>query len=950
MKLRQIVRDQKLINFDYKLKGFISEADDEKVDPKDAFAGMTKAKNPSKKYWYVKDGKYKAVVDPPKEGGWELADKKKAEKEKKDNKKRDRPGEIPDEDIKVNIDKEKRDNINQEMDSMGLKPNPYDENSFIRKDDNKKDDEGNPAPDEIFQIGPDGSIGPGMDIGDFKSPEGTPYAEYIDDLNDRLAGDEDKGKDPEKKYDWRGEKHEPEGENDRPSPAQINDLRMQMFDEEGRSSDWAGKDQSTPTSSPPSDAMARQTAIDLGFPTPKGATRGPSKITGEMAAPAPGNPGSMMNEVFSVEGCNVAEAFYERFGVAPTVEEMEGILQEQFGNSQLSEDNGGPNGSEYRKKLRIAAEASITKFDRLQNAQTNNPEFGEMIRPPSEFYGAADSIEAQAAMIRDTEVPPNKIYGPDGPIEEITDNPRTRAELEEAIAAAVKKGYFADAEPPFNIGTEKTPKIDEKAVEAAVKKMIEENDVKKFAELLALGGGGGANPSDTATFARSKDGNLMILFHSDKMSTNDQQANSTLAQEARRQEVYLRELMDSDPPKLSGEDALEAAGILDEFSEILKETNEENDSGIVAQTALNFKGEQKAAILKALKANPSRPPTIGSRPAQKVSAEEFLEHFSNPSNIPTKEQGKLFRDIKENLKKTGDDKLFNEDEIDSLDASFIGAERTKRVVGAIQNRLAALDKLETNTDPPIKVGQLIETKNIIDKLHLYAADDPSSLAYQSGMCATVIGGNVVNREVLRSIFGVESAEELIGKVKVGAVAAPEGDWADDDGLAGPAGVPNSLLQRSRDTFVKVDGQVQYFTVGEDGRINGTTSDLEDENIQTTGTGKNKKPVKVGVVTGQKSLFYAVNAHGEDCNFASQSARPKEGAGSVLQTAYTYGDCMKEGIEKYGKESVKEESLKYNLQVALYETKRNTLGYHLTKAEEDYSVDQFIREINEGSLN
>ena len=62
-----------------------------------------------------------------------------------------------------------------------------------------------------------------------------------------------------------------------------------------------------------------------------------------------------------------------------------------------------------------------------------------MIRPPSEFYGAADSIEAQAAMIRDTEVPPNKIYGPDGPIEEITDNPRTREELEEAIAAAVAK-------------------------------------------------------------------------------------------------------------------------------------------------------------------------------------------------------------------------------------------------------------------------------------------------------------------------------------------------------------------------------------------------------------------------------------------------------------------------------------------------------------------------------
>ena len=42
----------------------------------------------------------------------------------------------------------------------------------------------------------------------------------------------------------------------------------------------------------------------------------------------------------------------------------------------------------------------------------------------------------------------------------------------------------------------------------------------------------------------------MILFHSDKMSTNDQQANSTLAQEARRQEVYLREIMDSDPGEI----------------------------------------------------------------------------------------------------------------------------------------------------------------------------------------------------------------------------------------------------------------------------------------------------------------------------------------------------------------------------------------------------------------
>jgi hypothetical protein len=35
---------------------------------------------------------------------------------------------------------------------------------------------------------------------------------------------------------------------------------------------------------------------------------------------------------------------------------------------------------------------------------------------------------------------------------------------------------------------------------------------------------------------------------------------------------------------------------------------------------------------------------------------------------------------------------------------------------------------------------------------------------------------------------------------------------------------------------------------------------------------------------------------------------------------------------------------------LAETKQNTLGHHWMKAEEDYPVHYFIREINEGSLN
>ena len=44
-------------------------------------------------------------------------------------------------------------------------------------------------------------------------------------------------------------------------------------------------------------------------------------------------------------------------------------------------------------------------------------------------------------------------------------------------------------------------------------------------------GGGGDNPSDTATFIEDKNGNLIVACQSDKMSTGDIQANSTISQE-----------------------------------------------------------------------------------------------------------------------------------------------------------------------------------------------------------------------------------------------------------------------------------------------------------------------------------------------------------------------------------------------------------------------------------
>ena len=917
MSLRQIIREQKLNDFNYKLTAFISEADDDKeVKKKDAFAGKTKAG--SSKYWYVnKQGQMKAVVKKPAEGAWELADKdqaKEAEEEK---------------DIEVDIDDETRDNINADLGLSGLTPDPEDENVFVDEDGN-----------ELFQISGKGNIVPAGAEGELSDEELEPYVQAVDDLNKKFSGDETGEKDKERDEEGEGK---PDDElkpaAQRLSDQDINNFHAEVYkNKPPRMAEWDGKKgsvQNTPAGDPPSDSEARQTAIDTGFPK-SGTDPWPvSPITGQPAAPAPGTAGSMMNEIFSVEGVSIAEKFYEKYDRTPTSEDVARILNKQYGKSTLADENGAPSSSEYEKKLRIAAEAGVTKFERLRDGEANNsdtdPAFGKMIRPPSEFYGAADSIEAQAKMIRD--LPDDAtIFGPDGPIDQISDTAKTKAELKDAIESLKKKkaGDFGG--------------IDD--VDAYVEDLVKDNtnkeNIKKFVEILAYAGGGGANPSDTATFARSEDGNLMVLFHSDKMETSDQQANSTMGKETQLQEEYIDEIEGNE--EISPADAAKARKVMENYKDKMEEIKKRDDAPLVAKRLLNFSPKQKKKVFAAVeKYAAGKKPNPIEKAGFKGDTEGYLNYIAGLEKT-TGNEGKTVNRVLGEIKNDPD---FTEEELVSIDATTIGSEKTAQAIALMNNKRKELDKIKTSiNDPdgnPRGLGQIVEARNIIDKLHLYAANDPSELAYQSGMCATVIGKDAVNREVLRGAMDIDNSDDLLSRLVTGAPKPPEDDYIDE-----ATGLPNSLLQRSTSSFERDDGGKPYFwIVDSDKKIIGKTTDADADGVQKTNKGA---PVKVGVPTGEKIDVSFVNKEGERFNVSTRSGRSKSGPGGELETAYTYGKSMQNFIKDSGKPGVAENKLPSYLSDILYEARENSLLFHWKKAEDNYPLALFIRELNEGSLN
>jgi hypothetical protein len=260
--------------------------------------------------------------------------------------------------------------------------------------------------------------------------------------------------------------------------------------------------------------------------------------------PAPGNPGSAFNEIVSGEGIRIldenpemteqelAKKMFDEFGETTLGQEQtqaSGIDAKDYPppiNEDIEKAKGdgtlsNPDNPEALKKALkakavmskciIAARSAKQKHENSTRRTKNLQEQGKLGKKTETktFYGADDSKQAQVDVIEESKKKGGKVLLPNG----------QEVDHDDAIA-------FIKA------------------------------------------GGGGQNPSDTATFVTDEDGNVMLQFHSDKMSTADIQDNSTLAKEGDN----YKESIDKQP--LSEQEKKEAKAIVDKYDKLMADIEE----------------------------------------------------------------------------------------------------------------------------------------------------------------------------------------------------------------------------------------------------------------------------------------------------------------------------------------------------------------------------------------
>lgn len=448
--------------------------------------------------------------------------------------------------------------------------------------------------------------------------------------------------------------------------------------------------------------------------------------------PAPGSPGSAFNEIVSGEGIHM-------LGENPnmTEEELARKMYNQYKDTALGGEQSRSSGvgsipsdienDKLYSKCVISARSARTKYDTTQKRVSDlqsSGKFGSVSKIDT-YYGAAESIDAQVLAINDA----NKVLLPNG----------TEVSKEDAVE-------FVKA------------------------------------------GGGGMNPSDTATFAKDRDGNLLIQFHSDKTSVADIQDNSTLAQEGENYKSSIDKL-----EGLSDEDKKKAKDLVDEYSNRMSsiEDNYNNQTAKIAGRLSELPVEPQISIIEKDKGTLKKNIEVaifGKDGRPKSQFRDYLPEGSTTDSLSMEEKYNAIRRLVADGKgKTNEIKVITkvglalqskDPSVEGIDVKKLISDEREQVVGLQRERIQKLNS-QGSVDVDgvaVPLGRMMEAEETIRGFHLslmdyppkdYKNGDPSSMVGAS--LDVNMGGAQVNGEKLRGCIGVKDSTEFKQKFRLNEV-------------------------------------------------------------------------------------------------------------------------------------------------------------------------------------
>ena len=461
--------------------------------------------------------------------------------------------------------------------------------------------------------------------------------------------------------------------------------------------------------------------------------------SGFVKGAAPGNAGSMYNEIMSGEVSDLLQDNPDA-----TEEELVKSILDKYGDSNLAKQNssnrmaGGlktgelPDGlpkeeRELYSKTLIAVRSGKRKYQRSQSA---SKDLGWKNTETSEYFGDSTGLKKQEEDINSA----SKVVDLDG-------NEIPKDEIIELIRA----------------------------------------------------GGGGDNPSDTATIIKNKDnGEATILFTSDKDSTNAIIAQSSTKAESTQTDDAILQL--GDDGKLSSEESEAVAGERRNYASGLKEIENKLKS-VTSEPAKyvndNFEsddidfmksigaGNQKywdgdSGVIKKFKKSTNWTTDRFDENGQKIEGQkhnsgEYLKDVGwDGESEPTEEQqAKAFilystkvenppknvqRVISDLNKHKGGPNV--DDSVEKI---------RKDSIELLDKQIGELDQIEVDG---IGVGTYIEGNNIWKQGHMDAIGGKKGVHKHRGMFETNHAGLVLDGNVMKKALGVESKEDFLKKLKV----------------------------------------------------------------------------------------------------------------------------------------------------------------------------------------